>query len=112
MSEIKGKKEVTFTDYLSVLFKWKKFLIINLYLVALINRAISFIISKTYKATATIMLPPEQNMGLAVLLSVGNSMMSLGSKYFGITNTSEDLIQGLLSSRSILCELTFLIITV
>lgn len=49
MSEIKEKKEVTFTDYLSVLLKWKKFLIINLLLIGIITTGITFLIPEKFK---------------------------------------------------------------
>jgi capsule polysaccharide export protein KpsE/RkpR len=98
------KNNPTFTDYLSILFKWKKFLIINLIVVSVIATTISFIIPKTYKATASIILAPESSMGLGGLggLISGNSTMSLGAKLFGMSATDEDLVLGLLNSRTII----------
>ena len=103
MSEIKEKKEVTFTDYLSVLYKWKKFLIINLVVVTVIATAVSFLIPETFKSTASVMLAPKNSLGGLGSLVSGNSALSLGAKLIGVGgNTDEDLILGLLNSRTII----------
>lgn len=101
MSEIKEKKEVTFTDYLSVLFKWKKFLIINLLVVAIITTGITFLIPEKFKADSTIMIQEDDNMGLlnSVMSSAGSL---LGGALFGSGGTSMDKIFGYLESRKIL----------
>ncbi|MCB0744824.1 MAG: hypothetical protein KDC67_13030 [Ignavibacteriae bacterium] len=98
------KENLTFTDYLSVLYKWQKFLIINLLIVGIIATTISFLIPKTYRATAAVILAPESSMGLGGLsgLISGGSTMSLGAKLFGMSSTDEDLILGLLNSRTII----------
>ena len=107
MSEIKEKKEITLTDYLSVLFKWKKFLIINLLVISIITIGLSFLIDKTYRATATVMIPPDNSMGLGglgSLFSGSKSALSIGASVFGTASTSEDIILGLLNSRGILTK--------
>ncbi len=102
MKEIKEKRELSFTDYLSVLYKWKKFLIINLLAVTVISTTISFLIPETFRATAKVILAPENSMGGLSSLMGGNSALSLGAKLFGVSSTNEDLILGLLESRSII----------
>ncbi len=94
----------TLSDYLSVLYKWKKFIFINLSIVTIVATTISFLIPKTYKSTASMILAPQNAMGmsgLSGLLGGGNSAMSLGAKLFGVASTDEDLILGLLSSRTL-----------
>lgn len=93
-----------FTDYLSILYKWKKLLIINLITVALIGTIISFIIPETFKSTSKIILAPQSSMGLGGISSLmsDNSALSLGAKLFGVSSTNEDLILGLLESRTII----------
>ncbi len=101
-------RTVTFSDYLSVLFKWRKFLIITLLSITVITTVISFLIPKTYKATATVMLPPENSMGLgglSSLLSGAKSALSLGAAVFGTVSTNEDVLLGLLYSRNILTQM-------
>lgn len=108
MSEIKEKKVVTFTDHLSILWKWKKFLIINLLVITIITTGLSFLIHKTYRSTATVMIPPDNSMGLGglgSLFSGSKSALSIGASVFGTASTSEDLILGLLYSRGILAKI-------
>jgi len=98
-------KESRFSDYLYVLYKWKKFMIINLLIVGLITTLIAFLIPNQYKATATIMIPPNDQMGLGGLTSLlggKSSIASAGSRLFGMTNTSEDLLLGIINSRTAL----------
>lgn len=101
MSEIIEKREVSFTDYLSILLKWKKFLIINLLIVTIGAIIYSFMIPKTYKSNTTLMIPGEKEMGLGSLLG-GGSALSFGAQLLGGGSASEDLIMGILNSRTIL----------
>ncbi len=106
MSE-KNQKQVRFSDYLYILYKWRRFLIINLLIVTILSLIISFLIPKTYKATATIMIPPENSMGLGgltSLLSGGSSAMSIGAKLLGVEGTGEDMLLGLLNSRKVISK--------
>ena len=94
-------KKPTFTDYVSILFKWKKFLIINLLVIGLITTGLTFLIPEKFKSNAVIMIQEDDNMGL-----LGNVMSSagslLGGALFGSGSTSMDKIFGYLESRKIL----------
>lgn len=103
MSEVKEKRKVSFTDYLSILLKWKKFLIINLLIVSIGATVYSFMIPETFKSTATLMLPGEKEMGLGSLLGEG-SALSFGAQLLGGGSANQDLILGILNSRSILSK--------
>lgn len=106
-NEVKPK-EAKFSDYIYILFKWKKFIIINLFIVVLISTLIAFLIPNQYKATATIMIPPSDQMGLGGLTSLlggKSSIASAGSRLFGMTNTSEDLLLGIINSRTALTNI-------
>lgn len=99
------QKEVKFSDYLYVIYKWKRFLFINLLIVAILSGTYAFLLPKQYKATAVVMMPPESSMGLgglASLVSGKSGAASIGSKLLGISNSSEDLLLGILNSRSTL----------
>ncbi len=101
MNSLNSKK--SFTDYLTVLIKWKKFLFITWGTIVLSTTIVTFLIPVTYRATATVMVPPESSAGLSGLggiLSGKSSSVSLGSKLFGVTSTSEDVLLGILNSRS------------
>ncbi len=98
----------SFSNYLYVLYKWRKFLIINLLIVVILASTYAFLLPNQYKATATIMIPPDNEMGglggLSSLLGGKSSIASMGSRLFGISNTSEDLLLGIINSRSALTE--------
>ncbi len=98
MSEIKEKKEVSFTDYLTVLLKWKKLLIINLLIVGIGATAYSFFIPEKFKSTSTVMIQESSGGGL-----LGGMMQDIGgvfSKAFGGGGgNSEDKLFGFLSSN-------------
>src|SRR5690606_1284431 len=105
--EQQTKTYTTFSDYLYVLYKWRKFLLINLLIVAILATTYVLLLPNQYKATATIMIPPENEMGLGGLTSLlggKSSIASMGSRLFGISNTSEDLLLGIINSRSALTE--------
>ena len=101
------QKKTNFNDYIYIIYKWRKFLLINLIIIAVISTIIAFIIPKEYKATATIMIPPSEQSGLGGLtglLGGKSSIAAMGSRLFGVTNTSEDVLLGILNSRSALTD--------
>ena len=101
-NEVKPK-EAKFSDYIYVLYKWKRFLLINLIIVGLVITGLVFLIPNEYKATATIMIPPDNQMGLGGLSSLlggKSSIASAGSRLFGMASTSEDMLLGILNSRT------------
>lgn len=101
-------KPTRFGDYMYILFKWKKFIFINLFIVAVLSVTYTLLLPLQYKATATITLPPEQQMGLGGLTNLmggKSSIASMGARLFGVTNQSEDVMLGLLNSRSALTKI-------
>jgi capsule polysaccharide export protein KpsE/RkpR len=101
-NEVKPR-EAKFSDYIYVLYKWKRFLFINLIIVGLVTTGLVFLIPNEYKATATIMIPPDNQMGvggLSSLLGGKSSIASAGSRLFGMASTSEDMLLGILNSRT------------
>jgi len=105
-NEIK-QKEGKFSDYMFILYKWKKFLLINLLIIGLLATAIAFLIPKEYRATATIMIPPKDQMGLggiSGLLGGKSSLLSAGSKLLGMSGTTEDMLLGIINSRTALTD--------
>ncbi len=107
----RSENKPSISDYLYVLFKWKKFIIINLFIVILITVVVVLIVPKSYKATATIMIPPDSQSGLSGLgglssfLGGKSSFAALGSKIFGMGGASEDVIMGIVNSRSTLTKI-------
>lgn len=96
-------KETKFSDYVYIIYKWKKFLLINLLLVVLITSILVFLMPNQYRATATVMIPPENQMGLGGLgnlLGNKSSLAAAGSKLLGGSSTSEDLLLGIMNSHT------------
>ncbi len=104
MPEEQKKEDVRFSDYLSILLKWKKFIIINSIIIIIIALVISFLIPKTYRAETTLMLPQNQDLlggsQLSGLLSAATPF--LGSKLIGNSGQSIDQMFGILNSRRML----------
>lgn len=94
----------SFSDYVYVLFKWKKLIIITLLILGPLTLGSLFLIPNNYKATAVVMIPPESNMGLGGLtglLSGKNSATSLGSKLLGGNSANLDPLMAILNSRTV-----------
>ena len=88
-NEIK-QKETKFSDYIYVLYKWKKFIIVNLLIVGILTTIIAFLFPNQYKATATVDDSANDQMGLGGLTSLiggKSSIASAGSRLFGMSNT-------------------------
>lgn len=101
----KNDRKVRFSDYLYILFKWKWLIIVVVTLFTAIGTTIGYMLPLTYKSTAVVSVPPETNLGLGSitgLLGGGKSSQSLGAKLFGTSATTEDMLLGLLNSRSAL----------
>lgn len=98
----------TFSDYLYVLYKWKKFILINLFIILIITTIYSFLIPETFKATSKITIANQQNTALGglsgLLSSSDNPVASIGSQLLGISSPGQDLILGLLNSRTLLTD--------
>lgn len=60
MSE--AEKKTDFLDYLSVLVRWRRFIIINVLCVTVLAVIVSFILPRWYRATASVLPPKESDM--------------------------------------------------
>lgn len=91
-------------DYIFILYKWKKFLLINSIIIIVLSIAYSLSIPETFKATARITLPNQQTSslgGIGSLISGNSSSFSFNS-ILGLNSPNQDLILGLLNSRTLL----------
>lgn len=101
MVENLNKDNPRFNDYLWILIKWKKFIFINMVIITAFVAGLSFLIPDNFRATTTLMIPPDNSMSLSGLggLVSGRSPASLGTKLLGISSSSEDILLGILNSR-------------
>lgn len=90
------------SDYLYVIIKWRWCIIALLFVGIAASAIYAFLLPKKYKAVATVMIPPDNSMGLGGLTSLlsASKSSSIGAKIFGMTSTSEDLLIGILNSRT------------
>lgn len=103
----KPAKALGLSDYLYIIYKWKRFFLFSMFIVLGLTTLIVFLLPVSYKATAVVMIPPDNSGfgGLSTLIGGGkNSTLSMGAKLFGVTSTSEDMILGLLNSRTALSQ--------
>ncbi|MBV6421880.1 MAG: hypothetical protein DAHOPDDO_03168 [Ignavibacteriaceae bacterium] len=102
------KKTARFGDYMYILYKWKKFIVINLIIVTILATTYTLLLPLEYKATAIVMIPPDTQTGfggLSSLLGGKSSLASMGSRMFGLTSSSEDVLLGIINSRSSLVKI-------
>jgi len=77
-------------------------------IISIVATAIAFVIPKTYKATSSITLSSAgtEMGGLQGLIS-GNSFLSFGADMMGLGGSNEDLILGILNSRTLLTDVIY-----
>ncbi len=94
---------------LEMLFRWRRFLLINVLLITILAAGISFLIPKTYTATASVLPPKQSDLfsslgGFASSLArsipgaskLGFGQRSAGYNYFAILNSRtalEDIVR-------------------
>jgi len=100
-------EQKTISDYLSIIIKWKKIIFFVIILFAISMSILTLFISNKYKATSIVMISPEGDFGLGGLSGlVGgkSNALSFGSKLLGGNSVNEDIIFGILNSRTAICE--------
>jgi uncharacterized protein involved in exopolysaccharide biosynthesis len=91
----------SFADYFQIIFKHRRFIGYMVGAAFVISLIVSFLIPKTYMATARILAPQESRPGLPSLISgVEDSLMGLAADLTG-NQTPAALYVGILKSRSV-----------
>lgn len=88
---------------LNIFYKWKNMILGLVLLGTVFTIIISFTIPEKFRAVSVVMLPPESNSGLGGLtglLGGKSSAASLGAKFLGVSSSSEDVLLGILNSRT------------
>jgi len=100
-----NERKYSFSDYLSIILKWKKFFIIVLLVIGIITAGITLLLPNKYKATTTFMIPASKDFGLGglgSLLSGQSSALEIGTRLLGVTSTNEDMIMGFMKSKAVI----------
>lgn len=91
------QKKIKITDYIGILYKWKKFIIVNFFVVSVITITITLLITNLYKSKAVIMLSEQQ--GLNALGALSNVGSLFGGFLGGSGDTQIDKIFGYIESN-------------
>ncbi|MBM3291576.1 hypothetical protein FJY84_02745 [Candidatus Bathyarchaeota archaeon] len=86
-SKIDQSKPASLKSYILIINKWKKFIIINFLIVAVVSVISSLILPKWYKSTASVM--PPANTGLLNQIGGASSLLrnlSIGPKLGGLSD--------------------------
>ena len=98
-------KKKKFSDKVYLIFKWKRFIIINFLFVVTITAIVSFMIPNYYKAVSTLMIPKEDNLLNGQLSGLLSSASLLGGMKMGNSGANTDALMGILNSRLLLSEI-------
>ena len=92
-------RELSIFDYIHILVKWRKFILLNFVIVCICAAGISLILPKWYTAKTTILPPEEQSLGLGLPSMLTN--LPLGG--FGIpgVTTPGAIYVAILESRTV-----------
>ena len=105
MAEEKYIKQAKLSDYAYILYKWRKLLFINMFIIITLATVYSFLIPEQFKATSIVMVSQDNNSmgGISSLIS-GSGLGAFGSQLFGMSSPSQEIIFGILNSRTALTE--------
>lgn len=90
------------TQKLLILWNWKYFITFTISISCLVTFLISLNLNHNFKAKSTIISISAQNSDLNQLSNFNNKEIAkaLGTKLFGVANTNEDIILGILNSNN------------
>ncbi|MEO0019489.1 MAG: Wzz/FepE/Etk N-terminal domain-containing protein [candidate division WOR-3 bacterium] len=94
-------------NYLAIILKWRKLIVLNTVIITVIVLAVSFILPKRYTATAQLLPPTDEGdiFGLTSVLGTGlGGLSKLRISGLGGAATASDIMAGILSSRTIVAK--------
>ena len=96
------KRELNFLDFLSIIIKWRKHLIINFFIVCLIAAAISLMLPVWFTASTTILPPAGDSGGLGLSSLLGNLPMGGLGRGIGALPEETNTALAILNSRTMM----------
>ncbi len=101
---MENNNEIKIIDFLNIFYKWRKMVIINVFILSTITIGIVLLIPNEYKASATVFYTKDNSslLDLGSMLSSSNGAKAkIGAKVFGATGVStEDMLLAILSRGS------------
>lgn len=97
------RKDINLLDYFYLLYKARKYIFLNLFIVMIVAAVISFLLPKYYKSSALLLPPQEQRQAFGfsdVLASMPVTRLQLGSR-----GSPVDLAIGILKSETVAISL-------
>jgi len=95
-----NQQKANIIDYLYVFVKWRKFIILNFFVVCIVTAAVTLIMPKTYTAK-TVLLPPTTDVqGLGISQILGN--LSIGGMGFGGMSEETYTVMAIINSRTMM----------
>ncbi|MGQ9708590.1 MAG: Wzz/FepE/Etk N-terminal domain-containing protein, partial [bacterium] len=93
-------------NYLAVILKWRKLIVINTIVITLVVLAVSFILPRRFTATAQLLPPTDEGdmFGITSVLGtgLGGGLSRLRISGLGGAATASDIMAGILTSRTII----------
>jgi uncharacterized protein involved in exopolysaccharide biosynthesis len=94
------EKEASFADYIHILIKWRKLVVTNFIIVAILSVIISLLLPKWYKSTSLIM-PPSQSTFPGFTSTISELPLSFMGLGLGPGSEELDLYIAILKSRTV-----------
>lgn len=96
------KRSIHFLDYLALLVKWRKYMIINSLLVCLAVAALSLCLPKWFTSGTTILPPVSESAGLGLSALMQQVPFGLGNIGLGGVTEETSLVLAILQSRTMM----------
>lgn len=95
-----ASRDFNIWDYLAVLVKWRKFIVLNFVVVCVIATGFSFLLPKWYRAKATLLPPIEKTSGLFGV-TAALPELQLGELALPGIKSPADIFKAILESRTV-----------
>ncbi|GAB4291708.1 MAG: hypothetical protein Kow0098_11190 [Ignavibacteriaceae bacterium] len=101
MTDRESKNKIT--DYISILIKWKRFILTVMIVLIISSTIISFLIPETFQATTTLMFPENNDFSQGAFSGLLSSVPFLNAGFAGGSANVDKMI-GILKSRTVLLD--------
>jgi tyrosine-protein kinase Etk/Wzc len=97
-----NERELSFVDIVSILVRWRKFIISNLLIVLILSAAISLVLPKWYAAKTTLLSPTDEGVSFGLSAILNNLPISGFGSGTTALSTETNIFLAILNSRTVL----------